>query len=186
MKREIAIFVLVLISCAEHRAEQLPIRTYTTADGLARSGVFKIVRDPRGFLWFCTYDGLSRFDGHEFVNYTVANGLPHRLILKPGTYRFRVRAVSADGLISTEPASIAFTIVPPVRQRWWFITLMVVLLAAVTHLIYRYHTRRLIELERVRTRIATDLHDDIGASLSKIAILSVVAGQELSTMRDSE
>jgi len=58
-------------------------------------------------------------------------------------------------------------------------------LAGVTHLIYRYHTRRLIELERVRTRIATDLHDDIGASLSKIAILSDVAGQELSTMRDS-
>lgn len=105
--------------------------------------------------------------------------------LKPGSYRFRVRAVNADGLMSTEPASIAFTIVPPVWQRWWFITLMVVLLAAITHLIYRYHTRRLIELERVRTRIATDLHDDIGASLSKIAILSDVAGQELSTMRDA-
>src|SRR6185369_1469118 len=47
------------------------------------------------------------------------------------------------------------------------------------------HTRRLIELERVRTRIATDLHDDIGASLSKIAILSDVAGQELSPMKGS-
>jgi signal transduction histidine kinase len=58
-------------------------------------------------------------------------------------------------------------------------------LIAVTHLVYRYHTRRLIELERVRTRIATDLHDDIGASLSKIAILSDVAGQELSVMKGS-
>ena len=105
--------------------------------------------------------------------------------LKPGSYRFRVRAVNADGVVSSEPASIAFTIVPPVWQRWWFIALCVLGLIAVTHLIYQYHTRRLIELERVRTRIATDLHDDIGASLSKIAILSDVAGQELSTTRNS-
>ena len=105
--------------------------------------------------------------------------------LKPGSYRFRVRAVNAEGVVSGEPASIAFTIVPPVWQRWWFITLVILGIVAVTHLIYRYHTRRLIELERVRTRIATDLHDDIGASLSKIAILSDVAGQELSNMRDS-
>jgi len=105
--------------------------------------------------------------------------------LKPGSYRFRVRAVNADGVVSNQPASIAFTIVPPVWQRWWFISLVILLLIAVTHLIYRYHMRRLIELERVRTRIATDLHDDIGASLSKIAILSDVAGQELSTVHDS-
>ena len=61
---------------------------------------------------------------------------------------------------------------------------MLALLVA-TRFIYRYHTRRLLELERVRTRIATDLHDDIGASLSKIAILSDVAGQQLATMSDS-
>lgn len=105
--------------------------------------------------------------------------------LKPGSYRFLVRAVNADGVVSAKPASFAFRIVPPVWQRWWFITLVILVLVAITHLLYRYHTRRLIELERVRTRIATDLHDDIGASLSKIAILSDVAGQELSTMRDS-
>ncbi len=105
--------------------------------------------------------------------------------LRPGSYRFRVRAVNADGIVSSEPASIAFTIVPPVWQRWWFIGLVALLLVALTHLVYRYHTRRLIELERVRTRIATDLHDDIGASLSKIAILSDVAGQELSTANES-
>ena len=105
--------------------------------------------------------------------------------LRPGSYRFRVRAVNADGIVSSEPASIAFTIVPPVWQRWWFIGLVILLLVALTHLIYRYHTRRLIELERVRTRIATDLHDDIGASLSKIAILSDVAGQQMLTAKDS-
>ena len=100
--------------------------------------------------------------------------------LRPGSYQFRVRALNADGMFSVEPALFAFTIVPPIWQRWWFIVLAVLALAGVTHLVYWYHTRRLVELERVRTRIATDLHDDIGANLSKISILSDVAGQELS------
>ncbi len=44
--------------------------------------------------------------------------------------------------------------------------------------LYRYRVRQLLELERVRTRIATDLHDDIGASLSRVAILSEVVRQQ--------
>jgi signal transduction histidine kinase len=98
--------------------------------------------------------------------------------LKFGSYRFLVRAVNADGIASIEPAVVTFTIVPPLWLRWWFIVFMLLLLTITVHLIYRYHTRRLLELERVRTRIATDLHDDIGASLSKIAILSEVAAQD--------
>jgi ligand-binding sensor domain-containing protein/signal transduction histidine kinase len=105
--------------------------------------------------------------------------------LKPGNYRFVVRAINADGVVSAEPAAISFRIIPAVWQRWWFVALVLVLLAAITHLIYRYHTRRLIELERVRTRIATELHDDIGASLSKIAILSDIAGREAAVAKSS-
>jgi ligand-binding sensor domain-containing protein len=62
-----------LLSAAAH-ATQLPLRTYTTADGLARDAVKCIVRDSRGFLWLCTDEGLSRFDGHTFANYGMARG----------------------------------------------------------------------------------------------------------------
>jgi ligand-binding sensor domain-containing protein len=61
-------------------AERLPIKTYTTADGLARNSVYRIVQDSRGFIWFCTAEGLSRFDGYRFANYTEANGLPGRAV----------------------------------------------------------------------------------------------------------
>src|SRR5215831_1264887 len=57
-------------------AERLPVRTYTTIDGLERDNINRIVQDSRGFLWFCTVEGLSRFDGYRFTNYTTANGLP--------------------------------------------------------------------------------------------------------------
>jgi len=61
-------------------AERLPIKTYTTTDGLASDGVNRIVKDSRGFLWFCTSEGLSRFDGYKFTNYGVEQGLPDRRV----------------------------------------------------------------------------------------------------------
>ncbi|HEY8187073.1 MAG TPA: two-component regulator propeller domain-containing protein, partial [Pyrinomonadaceae bacterium] len=60
--------------------QQLPVRTYTTADGLPRDLILRIVRDSHGFLWFCTGDGLSRFNGYEFTTYGVEHGLPHPFI----------------------------------------------------------------------------------------------------------
>ena len=94
--------------------------------------------------------------------------------LSPGSYSFMVRAVNADGVISETPASFAFTILPPVWQRWWVIALVAGLLGLLVYSMFRYRLARLLELERVRTRIAADLHDDIGAGLSRVAILSEV------------
>src|SRR5262249_35971512 len=54
--------------------------TYTTADGLARDNIIRIVRDSKGFLWFCTTEGLSRFDGYKFTNYGLEQGLPGRAV----------------------------------------------------------------------------------------------------------
>src|SRR5437879_9728819 len=59
---------------------QLPIRAYTTAEGLAHNSVHRIVADSRGFLWFATTEGLSRFDGYQFTTYGMDQGLPHRAV----------------------------------------------------------------------------------------------------------
>ena len=99
--------------------------------------------------------------------------------LAPGAYRFLVRAVNAGGVVSRLPASVQFTIWPPFWRRWWFIALSVLIFSGIVYSVFRYRLARAIELERVRTRIATDLHDDIGASLSQIAILSEVIGQRI-------
>jgi ligand-binding sensor domain-containing protein/signal transduction histidine kinase len=99
--------------------------------------------------------------------------------LAPGRYRFLVRATSADGVLSDRPARFAFTILPPLWQRWWFVTAAAMALLLVAHTVHRYRVRRLLELERVRTRIAADLHDDIGSSLSQISILSEVLRTQL-------
>ncbi len=98
--------------------------------------------------------------------------------LAPGDYRFEVRAVTADRIYSQMPAVVSFRIASPFWQRWWFLVLVSALLAGLIYMIYSYRLRRLLELERVRTRIATDLHDDIGANLTRISLLSEVARQK--------
>jgi signal transduction histidine kinase/ligand-binding sensor domain-containing protein len=120
--------------------------------------------------------------------------------LQPGTYRFLVRSVNSDGVTSTDPASLSFVILPPIWARWWFVTLSALIIGLMIVGLFRYRMERLrevnaalliarnaeadlriareerlAELEKVRLRIATDLHDDIGASLTQIAVLSEVA-----------
>jgi len=98
--------------------------------------------------------------------------------LPSGRYRFLVRAVNADGLASLTPALVSMRLLPPIWTRWWFVTTVLAFASYAAFLAYRYRVRHLLELERVRTRIATDLHDDIGSSLTQIAIMSEVAQKQ--------
>ena len=105
--------------------------------------------------------------------------------LAPGHYRFTVRAIDADDQVSALPAAVSFHILPPIWQRWWFVTAALLTVGMGGHGLHRHRVRRLLELERVRTRIATDLHDDIGSSLSQIAILSEVVRQRVGGHEES-
>jgi signal transduction histidine kinase len=104
--------------------------------------------------------------------------------LAPRGYRFIVRAVSSSGVVSAEPALITFTILPPFYLRWWFISLAALAVGMLAYASYRYRVTRLLEVANMRTRIATDLHDDIGANLTRISILSEVAKQQIGNGHD--
>lgn len=99
--------------------------------------------------------------------------------LAPGRYRFAVRAIGDDDVASTQPASVEFRILPPLYLRSWFMGLVALVLVGSGYTIHRNRIARLVELERVRMRIASDLHDDIGANLTKISVLSEVARRQL-------
>ncbi len=98
--------------------------------------------------------------------------------LSPGTYRFEVRALAANGAVSLSPAEVRFRVLAPFWRRPWFLALVLAAAAAAAWSVFRYRLRNLVALERVRTRIAADLHDDIGSSLSRIAILSEVVKRQ--------
>ena len=58
-------------------AQHFNVQKYTVNDGLADSYVLTVCEDSQGFLWLGTINGLSRFDGKEFINYGYAEGLPN-------------------------------------------------------------------------------------------------------------
>ena len=103
----------------------------------------------------------------------------HYLSLAPDSYELSIRAVTPEGGSSSRPAQVRFRIAPPLWQRWWFLGFATLAAAAAAYAFYRYRVARILEVAEMRTRIATDLHDDIGANLTKIAILSEVARQRL-------
>ncbi len=55
-------------------------RNYTTEHGLPSSEVYHGIQDSKGFIWFCTDNGISRFDGYEFQNFDINDGLPENVI----------------------------------------------------------------------------------------------------------
>src|SRR4051812_18092381 len=65
--------ILICLIVLGVRAERLPVKIFTSADGLGSSFVDDLYRDSRGFMWFCTRDGLSRFDGARFITYRVGD-----------------------------------------------------------------------------------------------------------------
>jgi ligand-binding sensor domain-containing protein/signal transduction histidine kinase len=98
--------------------------------------------------------------------------------LPPGKYRF-VFQVSNRGLWLDQESSMWLIIRPFFWKTWWFITLVILVAGFVLFSIYRYKVRELLRLERLRTRIASDLHDDVGSTLSSISILSDILAQQI-------
>ncbi len=109
--------------------------------------------------------------------------------LPPGHYRFRVVAANNEGVWNEEGDTLAFVVLPHVWERWWFkLTLGAATLTALGLAVaftqrrkYRERLERLErqrELERERTRIARDLHDDLGTSLTQVSMLCALAHRD--------
>jgi len=99
--------------------------------------------------------------------------------LHPGRYRFEVLAVNGDGAVSERPAAVSFVILPPLWLRTWFMGGVLLLTAAIIYGLFRYRLYHFLKMERMRLRIAADLHDDVGTNLSSIMLASQVIENEL-------
>ncbi len=97
--------------------------------------------------------------------------------LPPGKYLFKVKAMNGDAVWSKETI-LSFKVLPPFWRTWWFITLCGLAVSGILYIFYRYRIQQLIREERLRSHIATDLHDDIGATLSSISIYSETIKQQ--------
>jgi signal transduction histidine kinase/ligand-binding sensor domain-containing protein len=106
--------------------------------------------------------------------------------LRRGTYTFRVQTCNQEGLWNGAGAALTFSVLPCFYQTWWFIGLFLLTFGGavawvVGHLVRARQQRhlklvqRLHAAERERTRIARDIHDDLGSSLTEIGLLGALA-----------
>jgi len=116
--------------------------------------------------------------------------------IPPGSYTFRVRACNSDGVWNEAGASFGLVVLPHFWQTWWFdvITTLaaIVFVTCIVWFISRRRLRRKLEnvqrqqaIERERTRIAKDIHDHLGANLTRISLLSQSAQGELENPRQA-
>lgn len=125
-----------------------------------------------------------RLEGYEQVWNEVAGEvrLARYPKLPPGRYRFCVKAGNEDGVWNETGSALAVIVLPPFWRTWWFIGLsaavLLGLVVAVVHYLSTQKLQRQLEqlrqheaLEQDRARIARDIHDQLGASLTQMALL---------------
>ncbi len=112
-----------------------------------------------------------------FDNNWIPNGTKNAATytnLPPGGYTFQVKGAGTDGVWNEQGASINIIILPAWYQTWWFRLAVLLTIAGSVYALYRYRLQQQHKLLTVRNRIAADLHDEIGSTLSSIALSSAV------------
>lgn len=98
--------------------------------------------------------------------------------LPPGEYRFRLKAINSDGVQAELDSPLEFRIRPHFSQTTEFRVFTLLLFFGFVYAVYRYRLNRMLEMERLRNRIAGDLHDDIASTISSISFYSAFAAEE--------
>jgi len=131
-----------------------------------------------------------RLEGHETSWTEVGNSRVARYTKLPaGSYNFRVWACNEDGVWSQSGGMLAFLVQPPFWKTWWFLSgsaiCLLAALVGVVHYVATQKLQRQLEgmrqkeaLERDRARIARDLHDQLGASMTQVSLLAEMAGSD--------
>lgn len=111
------------------------------------------------------YSGTRRYAGFTHI--------------PPGHYIFRAKCCNSDGVWNEAGIAVSMTITPPYWRTWWFRTLVACMIVGLAALAYNYRVSKLLEMERLRFRIASDLHDDIGSNLGSIALAADMVNEKL-------
>ena len=90
--------------------------------------------------------------------------------LPAGKYTLQVKGLDSNGNESTGNINLDIIVHQVFYKRWWFITILLMLLSSLIYGIFQFRLRQVLAMERLRTKISSDLHDDIGSMLSGLAM----------------
>ncbi|MDZ4794070.1 MAG: two-component regulator propeller domain-containing protein [Bacteroidota bacterium] len=111
--------------------------------------------------------------GRQYTSYSNMQG---------GNYVFKVRAKLPGGEWIESRNNLRVHVNTPFYDKWWFYVLGGLLAAGILYIIFRYRLQQILKLERMRTTISGDLHDEVGASLTSISIFSEMASKSVTPL----
>ena len=126
-----------------------------------------------------------RYQMENFDKDWIYSGAAHEATytnLDPGSYHFIVQASFENGAWSSDSASMELYILTPWYRTLWFYLSVAVIVCGSLYGIYRFRLYQLRGLEKLRNRIAADLHDEVGSSISTIAIYSKIIQEQMNSL----
>jgi ligand-binding sensor domain-containing protein len=102
MKYTSVILIIIAFQLSTHiQAQPVDYKNYVVDDGLLSTEVFHVIQDRKGYVWIATGQGVNRFDGYTFQNFTQLNGLPDNTVLELfEDYKGRIWFISLSGMLS--------------------------------------------------------------------------------------
>ncbi|XVJ65274.1 MAG: hypothetical protein HEQ40_03560 [Lacibacter sp.] len=165
--------------------------TYLPVDSLLNSPYIRLKSDQNSFT--INFSSLSYLQKEKLVYYYRMRGISSDWVkandagsvsftlLPAGKYTFEVYCENIDGLRSKNIASVSIHIQPPFWRTAWFVSTLLTIVAIIAYSMHRLRIKRILAVEKIRNRVARDLHDDMGSTLSTINILSSMAKAKLNT-----
>lgn len=165
--------------------------TYVPVDSLLALPKIQLNNDQNSFSIY--FAALSYLERDKFTYYYKMSKIDKDWIkadrewyknysfLPPGHYTFSVYCENIDGTRSENITQLYIYIKPPFWRSYWFICSMLFVVALIIYAIHRMRVNKLLAVEKLRNRVARDLHDDMGSTLSTINILSSMAKSRMNT-----
>jgi signal transduction histidine kinase/ligand-binding sensor domain-containing protein len=162
---------------------------FLPVDSLLEKSYIKLNYNQSSFT--INFSSLSYLQREKLVYYYRMRGITNEwqrteqlgtvsfTLLPPGKYTFEVYCENIDGIRSKNIASVQFHILPPFWRTAWFLSTLLTIIAFIAYAMHRLRIKRLLAVEKIRNRVARDLHDDMGSTLSTINILSSMAKAKL-------
>lgn len=163
---------------------------YLPVDSLLRSQHIKLQHDQNAVSIY--YASLSYKQRDKLTYYYKLEGIDKDWIradrsyyvnyssLPPGTYTFKIYCENIEGIRCVKTTELVIHIKAPFWRSWWFLSSLLFVVALLIYAVHDLRVNRILAVEKLRNRVARDLHDDMGSTLSTINILSSMAKTKMS------
>lgn len=164
---------------------------YLPVDSLLKSQNIQFRHDQNSFSIY--FASLSYVQRDKLTYYYKMEGLDDEWIkadrgyfvsyslLPPGKYTFKIYCENLEGMRSLNTTEMHIRIKPPFWKTWWFRSSILFVIALIIYDLHNSRVKRLLAVEKLRNKVARDLHDDMGSTLSTINILTAMAKTKMNT-----